>query len=55
MKFATKFRNEIILLVCFAVGSVVASIPNQVQDYAERASAQMLGQIAPATNSIAIR
>jgi hypothetical protein len=55
MKFASKYRNEIILFVCFAAGSVVAAIPNQVQDYAERASITMLGQLTPAANVIASR
>ena len=35
-----KFRNEIILAVCFIAGNFVASGPANVTDYAERSKAQ---------------
>ena len=37
-----KFRNEIILTICFVLGNIVASWPGEVVDYAERAEAQSL-------------
>ena len=35
-----KYRNEIILAVCFIAGNVIASWPADVTDYAERSEMQ---------------
>lgn len=37
-----KYRNEIILAICFVLGLYASSIPNNVADYAEQSNVQSL-------------